>query len=124
MRAVLIILGLTHFLTGPVAFFAPDFFYNTIPGVKLTGPINYHFIRDVGLAFMASGGAVVWGALNGNRAVAVAGALWPFLHALFHVQMQIMRGLPGDAAMWFDFIITIPSALIMLALAWRMSADA
>ena len=124
MRVVLIILGLAHFVTGPVAFLAPEQFYDAIPGLKMMGPYNVHFIRDVGLAFMASGGAVLYGALKPSRAVAIAGAVWPFLHGLFHVQIQIARGLPMDLIMWFDLFAVILPALAMMALAWRLEEAA
>ena len=120
MRALLIVLGAVTLLTGPVAFLAPTYFYDAVPGLKLMGPFNLHFIRDVGLAFFASGGAILYGALNDNRAVAIAGAAWPFLHALFHVQIQIGRGLPFDTIMLFDLFAVILPAFLIMGLAWRL----
>ena len=122
MRMLLIVIGLAHFAVGPVAFFAPAYFYETIPGVTLTGPFNMHFIRDAGIAFAVSGAAMAYGAANGARGVAIVGAAWPFLHALFHIQMQIGRGLPMDFVMVFDVFAVILPALIAMMLAWRLHA--
>lgn len=120
MRAVLILLGIIHFISGPVIFFAPQFFYDSIPGLADMGPFNLHFIRDIGLAFAASGGAVVWGALKYNRSVAMAGAVWPILHGLFHIQIWGHRGFPFDHIAIFDFIAVIFPAIIMMYLASKL----
>ncbi|WP_438727850.1 hypothetical protein ACR9YC_11705 [Parasphingorhabdus sp. DH2-15] len=121
MRALLIALGFAHLLTGPVAFFAPHFFYDTVPGLSMMGPFNLHFIRDVGIAFAASGGAVVYGAVRHNRPVAIAGSVWPFLHALFHIQIEVARGLPMDVIMGFNVLAVIGPGLTVMALSWRLS---
>ncbi len=34
---------------------APEIWYSAVPGVPETGPANIHFIRDIGLAFLAAG---------------------------------------------------------------------
>ena len=120
MRACLIVLGLIHFITGPIAFFAPEAFYEAIPGAKMMGPFNIHFIRDVGLTFIVRGGAMIYGALHWNQGVAVVGAAWPALHALFHIQIQISRGLPFDFIMAFDFFAVVLPAFAAMFLAYRL----
>ena len=120
MRLILIVLGLTHFLSGPVIFFAPELFYESIPGLSDMGPFNLHFIRDIGLAFAASGGAVIWGTLKYNKHVAIAGAVWPLLHALFHVQIWGHRGFPFDDIAMFDFVAVIVPAVLMMMLATKI----
>ena len=42
-------------LAGTAIFLAPGHFYALTPGVALFGPFNAHFIRDVGLVYVASG---------------------------------------------------------------------
>jgi hypothetical protein len=50
------------------------------------GPFNAHFIRDVGVAYLVSGAALVWLAVNPTaRPAAQAGAAFLALHALVHV---------------------------------------
>jgi len=123
MRIALLILGALTLLTGPYLFFAPNAFYENTPGVSMMGPFNLHFIRDVGLAFLVSGGAVIFGVLQRNRGLAVAGALWPFLHGLFHFQIWIGRGIPFDQVAAFDFVAVIIPAAAMMVLAWRLKTD-
>ena len=89
-------------------------FYQTIPGLEVMGPFNQHFIRDVGLAFVASGAAMLWGTWTCNRGVVIAGAMWPAMHGAFHMSIQIGRGLPGDLIMWFDFLAVIAPAFLAL----------
>lgn len=66
---------------------APAGWYAAMPGVEMTGPFNSHFVRDIGLIFLASGAALMLGARKGGDAavLAVAGAAWPAMHGLFHV---------------------------------------
>ena len=120
MRLILFVVGFATLTTGPIAFLAPMTFYQTIPGLEAMGPFNLHFIRDVGLAFLASGAALLWGAWTCNRGVAIAGALWPAMHGVFHVSIQIGRGLPGDLVMWFDFLAVIAPAFLALFAALKL----
>ena len=46
---------------------SPLGFYTTVPGVADSGPLNLHFARDVGLAFLVSAVALFVGAQQGNR---------------------------------------------------------
>ncbi|MFN8919211.1 MAG: hypothetical protein ACK5XZ_05060 [Hyphomonadaceae bacterium] len=115
-RAILIGLGMVWMLTGVYIFARPMNFYEVTPGLKLMGPFNMHFISDVGLAFLASGGALTWGASTKTRNIAIAGITWPFLHALFHIQIWGHRGFPFDGIFAFDFALVITPAFLALAL--------
>ena len=85
VRALLAIVGLFHVAVGAFMLVAPDHWYAAVPGVAATGPFNPHFVRDIGLAFVASGAGLMAGAPRGRvaAAYACAGATWPALHALF-----------------------------------------
>lgn len=120
MRIALLVLGSLTLLTGPAISFAPTLFYEMTPGVSMMGPFNLHFIRDVGIAFFVSGGAIVFGVMQGNRALAIAGASWPFLHAVFHLQLWAARNFALDGVAAFDFAAVILPAFVMMALAWRL----
>ena len=120
MKMLLIALGTVTFLTGPFIFFAPQTFYDTVPGLSMMGPFSLHFIRDVGLAFTASGACVVYGAYRGSKELAIAGALWPFLHGLFHIQIWVKRGVPLDHIAAFDLSAVILPSLLMMVLAVRL----
>ena len=79
------------------------------------GPFNLHFIRDVALVFMASGGAMAWGIKHGIKSTAIAGARWPFLHALFHIQIWAgMRDFAIDIVTLSDLIAVIIPGLLAL----------
>lgn len=124
MRLILLLIGVAALLTGATAFLAPMMFYTVTPGLEQMGPFNLHFIKDVGLAFIASGAAMTWGAWRRNRSIAIAGAAWPAMHGLFHVSIQISRGLPSDFVMWFDVLAIIAPAFLALYAAINLKSAA
>lgn len=99
VRALLVLLGLFHIANGLFMLILPMDWYATVPGVPLAGPFNGHFILDIGMAFLASGTGLMLGARAGRGAalLACAGATWPALHALIHVEGWAMHGLPHEA---------------------------
>lgn len=115
----MIALGALNVVTGLYILAAPGAFYDNTPGLALMGPFNPHFVRDVGLAFLASGSAVALGAWRRVWAAAMAGAIWPSLHGLFHIQIWAHRGLPFDEAFAFDLVAVIAPAAAAFVLAAR-----
>ena len=99
VRVILSVLGLLNLGNGLNMLAAPHLWYETVPGVAATGPFNHHFVIDIGLAYVASGAFMLAGFRDGRVAAAIAlvGAAWPALHALFHISEWIMDGFPGDA---------------------------
>lgn len=120
-RGLLMIVGLLWLATGIWIFADPQGFFERTPGLAMMGPYSVHFIRDVGLAFVASGVAATFGARRRDRSLAFAGAGWPFLHALFHIQIWSHRGFPLDTIAAFDFIAVIAPAFLAVTLAWRLT---
>lgn len=118
-RGLLLVIGALWVTTGIVIFADPQGFYGTTPGLALMGPYNSHFIRDVGLAFLASGIATCAGSWRRERGLTLAGTAWPFLHALFHIQIWSHRGFPLDGVAAFDMWAIIGPTLLAAALAWR-----
>ncbi|MGF1457111.1 MAG: hypothetical protein ACFB6R_17250 [Alphaproteobacteria bacterium] len=115
-RLVLFAVGGGSILTGVFILFMPTVFYETVPGLAVMGPFSIHFIRDVGLAFLASGGALLWGGWGRNRTAALCGASWPSLHAVFHLQIWSMRGFPLDTVFAFDLVaVVLPSVAALWA---------
>jgi hypothetical protein len=121
IRALLIGLGAIWCLTGLYVFIAPEAFYQNTPGLLMMGPFSVHFIRDVGLAYLASGGATVCGARRRVRTVALVGVAWPTLHALFHLQTWGHRGFPFDAVFAFDVAAVITPAMLAIAFALQLA---
>ena len=119
IRLGLVILGLFHLGNGLFMIAAPDSWYAAVPGVIQTGPMNHHFIVDIGLAFMASGAFMILGTRERMAAFALAGATWPALHALFHVWEWIADGIPADThIMASDAVAVMGVSFLGFALAW------
>ncbi len=116
MRLLLFAISTLFLGTGLYMFVLPQIFYQATPGVAMMGPFNTHFIRDAGLAFATSGGALLWGTLKQNRPVAVFGAIWPCLHAAFHIWIWFARGLPLDLVAGVNLVgIQAPAWLALYA---------
>jgi hypothetical protein len=120
-RWILALLGLLHMANGLTMLLAPDAWYATVPGVAQTGPMNHHFIADIGLAFLASGASMAMALRRGRVAAgfALAGSVWPALHALFHIWEWLTDHVPGTTQMWVSegFGVVFVGAL-GVTLAW------
>ena len=121
VRMLLVLLGLFHVANGALMLLAPGLWYTMVPGVIDTGPLNQHFIYDIGMAFVASGAMLVLGARAGRSAamLACAGATWPALHALIHIEGWFTMGFPSDAQVAFsDVVAVVGLSALGVALAW------
>lgn len=94
-------------ITGTYAFAVPASFFRIVPGLSMMGPYNVHLVRDVALVLLVSGAAMIWGAATRQRAVAITGAAWLVLHAIFHLQIWAARGFALDAVAAFNVPILI-----------------
>ena len=122
-RNLLLVFAALLLLTGIAIFVAPQKFYDLTPGVKMMGPFNLHFIRDVGLAYFASGLMAGWGAMKRNRTLAMAGSLWLVLHAIFHIQIWYARGAPVDTIGLFNWAAVILPAFIVFLTARSLATE-
>ncbi|MGH6871854.1 MAG: hypothetical protein ACREHE_10135 [Rhizomicrobium sp.] len=119
-RWVLALFGLFHVVNGLAMLAAPDAWYAAVPGVSATGPINHHFITDIGLAFLASGAGMLFALGTGRAAAsfALAGSAWPALHALFHIWEWFAEHLPNTPTLWASEALGVVTAgLLGFALA-------
>ena len=91
-RTVLLGVGAYSLLNAIYIWGATQHWYATIPGVALTGPLNLHFAKDVALAFLSSGLALIWAGRHGDKSAGVFGAIWLGLHALFHIWRHLRLG--------------------------------
>ncbi len=96
VRILIAILGLFHLVQGLWMLGAPGNWAESVVHLSAPDHLHFHFIADIGMAFLASGVGLLLGARRGtvNGAWAVAGAAWPFLHALIHLHEWIMDGPP------------------------------
>lgn len=106
---------------------APGWFVGIPAAVPDFGPLNEHFVRDVGAAYLTVGVALAWAAfVPAARGLAV-GATTVFygLHALGHVY-DTASGRVGPEHWWIDFpAIYLPVLLLVplwIALARRGAA--
>ncbi len=83
-------------------------------GVTDTGPLNNHFVHDIGVVFVIVGVASWWCAANLTRAWPVHLGITAFLvgHALVHVA-EISFGLLPAAHWWIDAPLTFAPALVL-----------
>ena len=88
MSAFFWLFGLLNLANGCWMLVAPASWYHGLPAaVPDTGPLNLHFVRDIGAAFVTIGVAICIAAPAARRHPAVlrATALFYGLHALVHV---------------------------------------
>ena len=97
MRGIFLVLGLVGLANGLWMLLAPVGWYHHLPaGVPDTGPLNLHFVRDVGAAFTTIAVAFLVAAprARAHRDVVLAAALFFGLHALVHVADLVSGRLP------------------------------
>jgi len=123
-NAPLRIVGLLQLAVGATMIFAPQSFYDLVPGVNETGPFNPHFVRVIGAAFLVAGGGLLWYARDvRGRPAALAGAGFLALHALIHL-WDGLAGRERPVHLVHDLPLLFGVAALALWLAWpRRSSD-
>ena len=81
----------------------PFGWYQFVDTVKASGPVNAHFIRDIGIAYLVSGALIAFAAANpGLRwGSALVGALWLGAHGVLHIY-EVLTGICGPGIFWRD----------------------
>jgi len=96
----------------------PAHWYLAVPGVADTGPLNAHFVRDVGAAYLVAG--LAFGALRAGfaegRPAAFAACGFLFLHAAIHLA-ETVAGLHGPVGLLRDLPAVV---LLPLLAAWSL----
>jgi hypothetical protein len=88
MRVLFLVFAATNVANGLWMLLAPADWYQRLPaGVPDTGPLNAHFVRDIGAAFLTIGVAFGVAAFRAGmrRAVLAFATLFFVLHAAVHV---------------------------------------
>lgn len=117
-RIILIGVGGFALINAAYIFGAPQHWYDNVPGVTATGPLNFHFAKDIALAFLSSGIALIWAGAKGNASVAMFGVAWLMFHALFHVWIWMHRGFPTDLVAFVNLVgIQLPAGLAVFGAA-------
>ncbi|CAM5562193.1 hypothetical protein MAUB1S_09423 [Mycolicibacterium aubagnense] len=116
MRTLLILIGLYQSANGIFMLAAPLLWYAAIPGVTETGPANPHFIRDIGLAFIAAGAGLLIGALKQDRRAILIASIFLGGHALLHLA-ELLHGTTPTDALRDIALIALPGLLPLALLA-------
>src|SRR5262249_24395700 len=92
----------------------PAGWYDLVPGVPDTGPLNPHFVRDIGCAYLVSGAAFAWLAFDDRaRPAAIAGAAFLTLHALVHIADAIAGRAHAEHAAVTIAAVFVPAAIAL-----------
>jgi hypothetical protein len=97
---------------------APGWFTGVPAAVPDFGPLNEHFVRDVGAAYVTMGAGLGWAAFQPGVRVPVVGLVTVFygLHALAHVY-ETMTARVGPEHWGIDFL---PVYLPAIVLVWMV----
>src|SRR5262249_1470949 len=92
----------------------PAGWYDLVPGVPDTGPLNPHFVRDIGCVYLVSGAAFARLAFDDRaRPAAIAGAAFLTLHALVHVADAIAGRSHAEHAAVTIAAVFVPAAVAL-----------
>jgi hypothetical protein len=113
---VLGLFGLGNLANGFWMLAAPAGWYVGLPAaVPDFGPLNEHFVRDIGAAFVMMGGGLVWAAAVPSVRLPVVAltAVFHVLHALAHVY-DTLAGRVGPEHWFIDlFPIYVPAGVLV-----------
>jgi hypothetical protein len=110
VSALFWVLGLLNLANGLWMIAAPESWYHRLPAaVPHTGPLNTHFVRDIGAAFITIGVAfcVTAPRARRHRGVVLAAGLFLGLHALIHVADLLAGRLPPE-----HWLIDLPGVFL------------
>lgn len=120
LRIVSALLAALYAVNAAMMVLFPERWYEMTPGVPETGGFNAHFIVDIGLIYLTSAACLALWALRpevGSTLPKIA-AVWPAMHALFHL-VHWTDGLPQGMALWTELFGVIGAAALGLWVAWR-----
>jgi hypothetical protein len=120
---VLGIFALSNLANGAWMLAAPPHWYEHLPAaVPDFGPLNEHFVRDIGCTFTLLGVALAVAAFVPRWRVAACAATAGFygLHALVHV-IDTVRGLVGPEHWAIDFPGVYLPAFILVLVTWLVA---
>ena len=99
-----------------------NWYWNLPAAVPDTGPLNEHFVRDLGATFSVMAAALAFAAVRPVTRVPLVGLVMLFyvLHAGIHV-FDTLRGLLPASHWGIDFPGVYLPALLMLAIVYALS---
>ncbi len=115
------LLGIGSLANGMWMLLGPAGWCTGVPAaVTDTGPVNIHFVLDLGVVFIIAGLGATWCARNPDEAGPVHWGLTLFFsgHALVHVAEIVTGRLPA-AHWWIDAPLVFLPAVLLLAIGLR-----
>lgn len=125
MRAMLaLVLGLGLAGNGIWMLLSPESWYPLIPGVTHTGPLNVHFVRDIGCAYGLCGCALMALAIAPSpvRPAAWLAVAFLLMHAGVHIA-DTLTGRSDLSHLLGDLPLVVVMPLLALWLTWTMPAS-
>jgi hypothetical protein len=110
------LLGLGSIANGLWMLASPAGWFAGVPAaVTDTGPLNNHFVHDIGVVFIVVGLGALWCARNLERCLPVHGGITLFYagHALVHVA-EILSGWLPHSHWWIDAPLVFLPALLLV----------
>lgn len=103
VQVLLALAALFSLANGAFMLADPFGWYDFVGTVKASGPANAHFIRDIGLAYLASGLLIGFAAANPalRWGSALVGALWLGGHGVLHIY-EVLAGICSPDIFWRD----------------------
>lgn len=122
---VLVLFGLGNFLNGAWMLADPAHWYANLPAnVPATGPLNEHFVRDIGCIFFLLGAFLLAAAARPRWRLPamLAASAYAVAHALVHV-FDSARGLLGPGQWRFDLGPVYLATLLLVVVTWRLARE-
>lgn len=100
----------------------PHTWYTWMPGVPATGPLNLHFVRDIGSAYLVAGVAFFWLRRDARAwPAALAGSAFLALHGMVHLG-EAAAGIMDLHHLALDAPAVLLLPIFALWLAWPRSS--
>ena len=122
---VLGMFGLSNFANGLWMLASPAHWYINLPAnVPGSGPLNEHFVRDIGCIFFLLGALLLVSIPRRELRLQamIAATAFATAHSLVHV-LDSMRGLFGPDQWRFDLGPVYVTTLLLLVMTWRLSRE-
>lgn len=116
MKSIYNILGGVSLGNGLWMLLSSSTWFRNMPvGAEDTGPLNPHFVHDVGLVYILTGIGALWCAYKLSKSLEVHLAITAFMsgHALIHIG-EILQGALPPSHWLIDFpLVTFPALMLL-----------
>ena len=115
---ICVVIASVNILNGLWMIIAPKHWYYNLPaGVPVFGPLNYHFIRDIGCIFFLLGIGLIFAGfyLSYRLPLFTMNTAFYFLHMFVHIH-EVVSGRVPLSMFWIDLPLVYVPAIISLIL--------